>query len=111
MGDAITEIYDKIAQDIDQLARNMAALPGNPQVAAVGSLMEAVMVARGNAFDMMTAVRLVQKAVEGLLDGLSSHPNAQDLMMRYRDCHILVLKGLQDTRAYGPQWTNKTVTR
>jgi len=111
VGDAITEIYDKIAQDIDQLARNMAALPGNPQVAAVGSLMEAVMVARGNAFDMMTAVRLVQKAVEGLLDGLSSHPNAQDLMMRYRDCHILVLKGLQDTRAYGPQWTNKTVTR
>ncbi len=51
------------------------------------------------------------QAVEGLLDGLSSMPSDPELMLRYRDCHLLVLKGLQDHRAYGSQWTNKQVTR
>ena len=54
---------------------------------------------------------LLFQAVEGLLDGLSTVPNDPELMLRYRDCHLLVLKGLQDHRAYGPQWTNKQVTR
>ena len=51
------------------------------------------------------------QAVEGLLDGLVSVPSDPELMLRYRDCHLLVLKGLQDHRAYGSQWTNKQVTR
>ena len=54
---------------------------------------------------------LLQKAVDGLLEGLSAMPADQEMMLRYRDCHLLVLKGLQDHRAYGPQWTNKHVTK
>ena len=52
-----------------------------------------------------------EQAVEGLLDGLVAVPGDPELMLRYRDCHLLVLKGLQDHRAYGSQWTNKQVTR
>ena len=52
------------------------------------------------------------QAVEGLLDGLSAMTATDhESMLRFRDCHLVVLKGLQDQRAYGPQWTNKHVTR
>jgi hypothetical protein len=51
------------------------------------------------------------QAVEGILDCLTSMPNDPELMMRYRDIHLRVLKALQDPRAYGMQWTNKQVTR
>ena len=33
------------------------------------------------------------------------------MLARYRECHLLILKTLQDQRAYGPQWTNKNVTQ
>jgi len=49
---------------------------------------------------------------------LRSHPppprqplTYPQVLGRYRDCHIVVLKALQDQRAYGPQWTNKHVTQ
>jgi CCR4-NOT transcription complex subunit 1 len=54
---------------------------------------------------------LVFQAVEGMLDCLTSMPNDPELMIRYRDIHLRVLKALQDPRAYGMQWTNKQVTR
>uniref|UniRef100_A0A8C2FX37 CCR4-NOT transcription complex, subunit 1 n=1 Tax=Cyprinus carpio TaxID=7962 RepID=A0A8C2FX37_CYPCA len=49
------------------------------------------------------------KAVEGLLDATSGADT--DLLLSYRECHLLVLKALQDGRAYGPQWCNKQITR
>ena len=55
---------------------------------------------------------ILLQAVDGLLDGLTAMPATDaELMFRFRDCHLLVLRGLQDHRAYGPQWTNKQVTR
>lgn len=77
---------------------------------ALHKLLEAVILAR-NSREVVTALALLTKAVEGLLDGLTALPADTELMLRYRDCHLLVLKGLQDVRAYGPQWTNKNVTR
>lgn len=47
--------------------------------------------------------------MEGLLDATSGAD--ADLLLRYRECHLLVLKALQDGRAYGPQWCNKQITR
>lgn len=47
--------------------------------------------------------------MEGLLDATSGAD--PDLLLRYRECHLLVLKALQDGRAYGPQWCNKQITR
>lgn len=51
----------------------------------------------------------ILQAVEGLLDATSGAD--ADLLLRYRECHLLVLKALQDGRAYGPQWCNKQITR
>lgn len=49
------------------------------------------------------------QAVEGLLDATSGAD--AELLLSYRECHLLVLKALQDSRAYGPQWCNKQITR
>ncbi|CAH1779661.1 unnamed protein product [Owenia fusiformis] len=111
--DEITQIYDKIILEMEVHLRAVMANPTSPQVAVLHSLRESVLLAR-NSREIVTAVALLQKAVEGLLDGLNtSNQLAADpeFLIRYRDCHLLVLKGLQDQRAYGPQWTNKHVTR
>ena len=88
--------------------------------AALHDLRDAVLVARQSR-DVATAIGLLQKAVEGLLEGVTPAGGApgggtggggeSEAMLRYRDCHLLALKALQDQRAYGPQWTNKQVTR
>ncbi|KAM8892536.1 CCR4-NOT transcription complex subunit 1 isoform 6-T6 [Spinachia spinachia] len=107
--DDVAQIYDKCMADLEQhLHAIPQALAMNPLTQALRSLMEAVALAR-NSRDGIAALGLLQKAVEGLLDATSGAD--ADLLLRYRECHLLVLKALQDGRAYGPQWCNKQITR
>uniref|UniRef100_A0A4W5LFJ7 CCR4-NOT transcription complex, subunit 1 n=1 Tax=Hucho hucho TaxID=62062 RepID=A0A4W5LFJ7_9TELE len=107
--DDVAQIYDKCIADLEQhLHAIPPALAMNPQTQALRSLLEAVALAR-NSRDGIAALGLLQKAVEGLLDATSGAD--ADLLLRYRECHLLVLKALQDGRAYGPQWCNKQITR
>ncbi|XP_069510725.1 CCR4-NOT transcription complex subunit 1 isoform X2 [Ambystoma mexicanum] len=107
--DDVAQIYDKCITELEQ---HLHAIPPtlamNPQVQALRSLLEAVVVAR-NSRDAIAALGLLQKAVEGLLDATSGAD--ADLLLRYRECHLLVLKALQDGRAYGSPWCNKQITR
>ncbi|KAJ8336619.1 hypothetical protein SKAU_G00378390 [Synaphobranchus kaupii] len=107
--DDVAQIYDKCMADLEQhLHAVPPALAMNPQTQALRSLLESVALAR-NSRDGIAALGLLQKAVEGLLDATSGAD--ADLLLRYRECHLLVLKALQDGRAYGPQWCNKQITR
>ncbi|XP_066569701.1 CCR4-NOT transcription complex subunit 1 isoform X14 [Amia ocellicauda] len=107
--DDVAQIYDKCIADLEQhLHAIPPALAINPQTQALRSLLESVVLAR-NSRDAIAALGLLQKAVEGLLDATSGAD--ADLLLRYRECHLLVLKALQDGRAYGPQWCNKQITR
>ncbi|KAM9854260.1 CCR4-NOT transcription complex subunit 1 isoform 2-T2 [Aulostomus maculatus] len=107
--DDVAQIYDKCMADLEQhLHAILPALAMNPLTQALRSLLEAVALAR-NSRDGIAALGLLQKAVEGLLDATSGAD--ADLLFRYRECHLLVLKALQDGRAYGPQWCNKQITR
>lgn len=133
--DDVAQIYDKCIADLEQHLHAVApGLAMNPLTQALRSLLEAVVLAR-NSRDGIAALGLLQKvrpfregaahvwpalgsihlsspshqAVEGLLDATSGAD--ADLLLRYRECHLLVLKALQDGRAYGPQWCNKQITR
>ncbi|XP_053558399.1 CCR4-NOT transcription complex subunit 1 [Bombina bombina] len=107
--DDVAQIYDKCITELEQ---HLHAIPPtlamNPQSQALRSLLEAVAVARSSR-DAIAALGLLQKAVEGLLDATSGAD--ADLLLRYRECHLLVLKALQDSRAYGSPWCNKQITR
>lgn len=130
--DDVAQIYDKCIADLEQHLHTITpGLAMNPLTQALRSLLEAVVLAR-NSRDGIAALGLLQKvslfrergssllacpqlpssspqAVEGLLDATSGAD--ADLLLRYRECHLLVLKALQDGRAYGPQWCNKQITR
>ncbi len=58
--DEITQIYDKIAREIEQHLHTVMAPPSTPQVQALHSLLEAVVVAR-NSKEVSTANALLQK--------------------------------------------------
>ncbi|XP_069757052.1 CCR4-NOT transcription complex subunit 1 isoform X1 [Narcine bancroftii] len=107
--DDIAQIYDKCITELEQhLHAIPPSLAMNPQAQALRNLLEAVVMAR-NSRDAIAALGLLQKAVEGLLDATSGAD--PDLLLRYRECHLLVLKALQDGRAYGSQWCNNKITR
>ncbi|KAM6430759.1 CCR4-NOT transcription complex subunit 1 isoform 2-T3 [Liasis olivaceus] len=107
--DDVAQIYDKCMAELEQHLQSIPhTLAMNPQTQALRSLLEAVVVAR-NSRDAIAALGLLQKAVEGLLDATSGAD--ADLLLRYRECHLLVLKALQDGRAYGSPWCNKQITR
>uniref|UniRef100_A0A4W3H1B4 CCR4-NOT transcription complex subunit 1-like n=1 Tax=Callorhinchus milii TaxID=7868 RepID=A0A4W3H1B4_CALMI len=107
--DDIAQIYDKCITELEQ---HLHAIPPglamNPQAQALRNLLEGMVMAR-NSRDAIAALGLLQKAVEGLLDATSGAD--PDLLLRYRECHLLVLKALQDGRAYGSQWCNNKITR
>jgi len=112
--DDIHQIYDKVSREIEQhLAAFQAAVPSAQQTAAIRTLLEYVLHARQSVRDMNPALALIHRAVEGLLDGFAVPATGpeQELMLRYRDCHLLVIRALQDPRVHGLQWTNKHVTR
>ncbi|KAM4720886.1 CCR4-NOT transcription complex subunit 1 isoform 2-T2 [Rhinophrynus dorsalis] len=107
--DDVAQIYDKCITELEQHLHAISpTLAMNPQSQALRSLLEAVALAR-NSRDAIAALGLLQKAVEGLLDATSGAD--ADLLLRYRECHLLVLKALQDGRAYGTPWCNKQITR
>ncbi|MBN3317874.1 CNOT1 protein, partial [Atractosteus spatula] len=107
--DDVAQIYDKCIADLEQhLHAIPPALAMNPQTQALRSLLESVVVAR-NSRDAIAALGLLQKRERRLMC-LSLGCDLY-LLLRYRECHLLVLKALQDGRAYGPQWCNKQITR
>ncbi|XP_067012333.2 CCR4-NOT transcription complex subunit 1 isoform X3 [Anabrus simplex] len=113
--DELAQIYEKLVTELERYLQSIMGTQtvmssNNCQLNNLHSLMEALLIARSSR-DVMSAVSLLQKAVEGLLDGLTQLSGDHDYMIRYRDMHIRVLKSLQDHRAYGIQWTNKQVTR
>ena len=38
-------------------------------------------------------------------------PNDTEMALRYKDCHLIVLRGFQDPRGYGPLWTARQVLK
>uniref|UniRef100_UPI00358E5F7C CCR4-NOT transcription complex subunit 1-like isoform X3 n=1 Tax=Myxine glutinosa TaxID=7769 RepID=UPI00358E5F7C len=107
--DDITAVYDKCIGELEHCLHTLSA-PATigPHNTPMQTLLEAVLLAR-NSREVVTAMTLLQKAVEGLLD--SSVGGDSEMLLRHRECHLLILKALQDPRAYGPVWTSKQVTR
>ncbi|CAG0883626.1 unnamed protein product [Darwinula stevensoni] len=109
--DDISQLYGKVATELENCLSTMMNHAGSPLFMGLEQLLESVLIARQNR-DAITGSALLQKGVEGLLEGMSHiSPNDQEMFIRYRDGHLLVLKALQDPRGFGPQWTNRQVTK
>lgn len=82
------------------------------QHGALHSLLEAIIMIRRSR-DIGTASNLVKATVDSLLEAPTHSSGLMDaeMLIRYRDLHLRILKTLQDPRAYGVNWTNKFVTK
>ncbi|XP_035741230.1 CCR4-NOT transcription complex subunit 1-like isoform X2 [Vespa mandarinia] len=110
--DEVGAMLEKLAAEVDVLLSAMGPAAPPPQHVALHSLLESIILTRRSR-DAGAAMTLLKKAVEGLLDGptISSGVTDSEIVLRYRELHLRILKCLQDPRAYGMQWTNKHVTR
>ncbi|XP_078337543.1 CCR4-NOT transcription complex subunit 1-like isoform X2 [Crassostrea virginica] len=108
--DEISQMLEKIGRDIEQVLQNFMVPPSNPLGSQLHKVLDAVLYAR-NSREIGSIETLLQKTVNGLMELYTNNTSEQELMSRFRDCHILVLKCLQDPRAYGSGWLKKQVTR
>lgn len=95
------------------LANSLGVASLAVQAANMHTLLECLFMARRSR-DIVSGCTLLQKAVDGLLDGHLVPPGASnehiEMMARYRDIHLRVLKLLEDARVYGHVWTSKQIT-
>ena len=100
--DEIGVILEKVAVELDRYLQSLLPMGSSSQAVAIGSLLEAVMLARSSR-DHGAHITLLQKAFEGLVESLTSFASGNDpeAVARFRDAHLLVLKALQDPQAYG----------
>ncbi|XP_065914765.1 CCR4-NOT transcription complex subunit 1-like isoform X2 [Dysidea avara] len=103
-------LLDKCIREINQHLRSTLAPPNNMHVMKMNSLLELVMQLRITQ-SQLTALNLLQRGLEGLLEGMNSPPTDPELFVRFRDVHLLVLRLLQEPRALGPQAACRHVTR
>ncbi|XP_011335843.1 CCR4-NOT transcription complex subunit 1 isoform X2 [Ooceraea biroi] len=111
--DEVGAMLEKLAAEVEVLLAAIGPAAPPPQHAALHSLLESIILTRRSR-DGGAAMALLKKTVEGLLDGpiiSSGVIESENLIQRYRELHLRILKCLQDPRAYGMQWTNKHVTR
>jgi len=109
--DDIQQVFDKIARDLEQHLQTISTLPNSQQTMSLRTLLEYVLHARNGVRDANSTLALLLRAVEGLVEGLNLSTGDSELMLRYRDCHIMVLRAINDPRLCGPPWTTKQVTR
>ncbi|KAJ8667643.1 hypothetical protein QAD02_009306 [Eretmocerus hayati] len=110
--DEVGTMLEKLAGDVELLLTTSGPSTPQPQLAALHGLLESIMITRRSR-DAGAAMALLKKTVEALLDcpAVTSSVMDSEALMKYRELLLRVLKGLQDPRAYGMQWTNKHITR
>lgn len=89
-------------------AMNVPAL--QVQVTNMHGLLDCLMIARRTR-EHLSVVGMLNKAVEGVMEGLVNSTEHVELLKHYRDIHLRVLHLLQDSRAFGALWTNTAISK
>lgn len=115
MPDDVVHILGKCAAEIEQHIHHMEQQvqqllvnPAQQHLGQLHNLLDMVVNARVSR-DNLSSLRLIRKAVEGVLETVL--PNDNEMALRYKDCHLIVLRGFQDPRGYGPLWTARQVLK
>lgn len=104
-------VYDDLGSKIESfLNSTMNIHQLQMQTTNLASLLDYLVQARRQR-DNMSAVTLLNKAVEGLLDGFVNIPEHAEHIKIYRDIHLRVMRMMQDSRAFGVVATNRFITK
>merc|ERR1719334_3077589 len=103
-------ILDEVHSKLQPFIEQCTGLPPSPHMASLNQLLESLHMSRTSK-EVSSVVVLIGKAVESLLEGLTPGLQTEpEMLARFRDANILVLRALADQRAYGPNWTGRQVT-
>lgn len=103
-------ILDEVHSKLQPFIEQCTGLPPAPHMASLNQLLDSLHVARTSK-EVSAVIVLIGKAVESLLEGLTPGLQTEpEMLARFRDANILVLRALADQRAYGPNWTGRQVT-
>uniref|UniRef100_A0A1Y9H2G9 Uncharacterized protein n=1 Tax=Anopheles dirus TaxID=7168 RepID=A0A1Y9H2G9_9DIPT len=109
--DEIGATYDDLANKMDQFIKTARLIPIlQVHTNNMEQLLEYLIHAH-RSLDHITGCTLLNKAVEGLLEGLVNIPDQLEHIKLYRDIHLRAMRLMQDVRLFGPVWTNKAITR
>ncbi|GIY40367.1 CCR4-NOT transcription complex subunit 1 [Caerostris extrusa] len=111
--DELSQICDKLMNELEMLLHGVIVNQTSPHVAALHGLLEAVVMTRNNreVQSVPPQFGLLQKTVEGFLEGMCQPFADNDISLRFRDGYLMVMKALYDSRVCGPLCTSKQVTR
>lgn len=70
------------------------------------ALLECLMTVRRQRDDM-SSLNLLNRAVENIMEGVTHSTEHAELLKHYRDIHFRLLQWMQDSRAYGPLYTQR----
>ena len=103
-------ILDEVHSKLQPFIEQCTGLPPAPHMSSLNQLLESLHIARTSK-EVSSVIVLIGKAVESLLEGLTPGVQTEpEMLARFRDANILVLRALADQRAYGPNWTGRQVT-
>merc|ERR1719186_2378621 len=103
-------ILDEVHSKLQPFIEQCTGLPPAPHMSSLNQLLDSLHVARTSK-EVSAVIVLIGKAVESLLEGLTPGLQTEpEMLARFRDANILVLRALADQRAYGPNWTGRQVT-
>merc|ERR1719334_2732658 len=103
-------ILDEVHSKLQPFIEQCTGLPPSPHMTSLNQLLESLHIARTSK-EVASVIILIGKAVESLLEGLTPGLQTEpEMLARFRDANILVLRALADQRAYGPNWTGRQVT-
>ena len=109
--DDCVAILDDVHSKLQPFIEQCTGLPPTPHMASLNQLLESLHLARTSK-EVSSVIVLIGKAVESLLEGLTLGLQVEpEMLARFRDANILVLRALADQRAYGPNWTGRQVTQ
>ena len=113
-GQQVTEdciaILGEVQAKVEPFVQGCTTLPASPHMSNLHSLIETLSMSRQTK-DIGSLMVLIQKAVENMLEGLTTQMNVDtESLARYRDANLLVLRALSDPRSYGANWTTARVT-
>lgn len=73
-------------------------------------LLECLLIVRRTR-DNISGLNLLNKTIEGIMEGVVNDPEYIEQIKLYRDIHLRVIHILQDVRAFGAVLTNRSVTK
>lgn len=104
-------LFEEVGSKMEAFLNSAVNVPAlQLHVTNMHALLECLVVARRQR-DNLSAVNLLNKTVEGILEGLVSIPENTDQLKLYRDIHLRILHLLHDAHGFGPTWTVRGITK